>query len=356
MNARRNYVRIINLERGTPRVNDALSTFRDTLSTSGAGKQAHRMTAPEVRTTVLAYHRIQDLLTEPLPSTTRERFQGFLEETEKVCHDVSATSIPSRWARAMVGPVLAAGLGATIYMREDVASPSAALRSFGLSGDRALSNQAAWNILQPYRGESVLSEKSLAAIRRVTGMKMQRLAADPGPVDVLLELTRMRAGNFAAKMTHWLTEYFRTHADADTPYGNLYRSTLHELSDYNRQGEMAHMVDSVLDHTRYHRQDWEALVHGRMPQARLEMRAGFIVTKHFIADYWARWNPEVPERRRPPKETDSHLHSRCVEGPPHGCVAVAGLVQRTALIAGQPVLVRPRSGPAVVDAQKSLNI
>jgi hypothetical protein len=243
------------------------------------------MTAAEVRAAVRAYHRIQDVLDADVAG----HLETFLKWVEGACQAVTETSPTSRWARDMVGPVLAAGMGAAVFARE-VRSPMGMLRIFGVIGNYPLTSQAAWRLMAPYCWEPVLSVRSLDQIRVKSGLRFNKLPADPGPVDVLEELTRFHSGEFSRQMAKWLAEYFQRHAGVadDTLYADKYRSTIANLSVMNDRGEMAQFTSLI--HGPFTREEWGELIRGRLPQSRLELRAGYIVTKKFLVEYWERWN------------------------------------------------------------------
>jgi hypothetical protein len=52
---------------------------------------------------------------------------------------------------------------------------------------------------------------------------------------------------------------------------------------------MAQFTGPAQLHGHPSREEWEQLLHNRLPQARVEARAAFLVTKQFILDYWAQW-------------------------------------------------------------------
>ena len=242
------------------------------------------MNAAEVRAAVRAYHRIQDVLDADGATGYLGAFQSWVESA---CRDVTEAAPTSQWARGMVGPVLAAGMGATVYARE-VHSPMGMLRIFGVVGNYPITSQAAWKLMAPYCWEPVLSERSIDNIRRQSGLRLNKLPLDPSPVDALEELTRFHSGEFSRQMAKWLSEYFQEHCLDNTPYGEEYCSALHNLSVLNDRGEMAKFRSLV--HGQFTREEWGELIRGRLPQSRLELRAGYIVTKKFLVDYWERWN------------------------------------------------------------------
>ena len=243
------------------------------------------MNACEIRAAVRAYHRIQDVLDADVTG----HLSTFLKWVEGACGSVTSTSETSHWARDMVGPVLAAGMGAAVYARE-VHSPMGMLRIFGVTGNYPLTSQAAWKLMAPYCWEPVLSERSLDNIRRLSGLRLNKLSAEPSPVDALEELTRFHSGEFSRQMAKWLSEYFQEHAGVadDTPYADEYRSTIANLSAMNDRGELAQSTGMV--HGAFTRDEWAELIHGRLPPSRIELRAGYIVTKKFLVEYWERWN------------------------------------------------------------------
>lgn len=252
------------------------------------------MTAAEIRATVLAYYRVRNLLSQSLTREDRAVFEDFLERAEEACRAASQASAPTRWARAHVGPVLAAGIGAT-RMGEET-TPVSALRMFGLAGEHALTAQAAWKMIQPYVWEPAVSAEVVAEVRRKTGFRMAKLSATPAPVDVLEELTRPRGCPFAVQVSHWLAEYFREHASDDDLYAGAYRSTWASLTSRNEQREMAQLTGSI--HGHMERQDWLDLMHGKLPRFHVETRAAYIVVRRFITDYWAQWAERDELRER----------------------------------------------------------
>jgi hypothetical protein len=248
------------------------------------------MTAAEVRGTALVYHSIQEVLNQPLTEDAKTQCHGFLHWAEQECQVVTETSAPARWARSMVGPVLAAAVGAAAWMRDQVPSANIALRIFGLTGDRPLSSQAAWNLIQPCLGEPALNEQALFKIRRQTGLLL-KLPAEPNAVDVLEELTRPRSGVFPVQVSRWLADYFREHNGDDTCYAAHYRNALADLKTLNDRGDLVQMTGSHGVSGRLSKQDWEALIHRRLPLSRLETRAGYTVARQFVVEYWEKWNP-----------------------------------------------------------------
>jgi hypothetical protein len=256
------------------------------------GGQRGIMSAAQVRGTALAYYRLKDLLIQPLTTDTRNNFTGFLRWAEEACRVVTDSSIPARWACEAVGPVLGASVGAAAWMRGEVANPGAALRIFGLAGDRALSPQSAWALIQPYLHEPTLSEQSLTRIRQQAGVRL-KLSVAPTAVDVLVEMTRPRGGAFPVQVSHWLSDYFREHSGDDTHFAALYRTTLDDLSSINARGELAQFTGSASISGTPTAEEWESMIHGRVPKSRLEARAGFKVARQFILDYWELWNKKT---------------------------------------------------------------
>jgi hypothetical protein len=247
------------------------------------------MTAMEIRSAVSAYYRIRECLNHPQSPEYAARLGELLADIERDCEAATEVALAPRWAKATVGPVLAAGVGAATWMRGALDNAGAALRVFGLTGERALSPASAWGLVRPFCLEPVLSEQSLAAIHRRTGMRL-RLPTNPSPLDALDALTKPRNGEFAVKAAHWLAEYFRDHAGADTPFATLYRESLANLEATNATGEMAMMAGPNGLNDRPTREEWESIIHGRVPHARLEVRAGYIVATRFVKEYWERWN------------------------------------------------------------------
>jgi hypothetical protein len=253
------------------------------------------MNACEVRAVVRAYYHIQNLL----DADTQGHLGAFLQWAESACWEATEASGPSRWARDIVGPVLAAGLGAASYARE-VTNPGGMLRIFGLIGDHALPSLSAWGIMQPYCLNHVVCEEALANIRRQTGLRLNKLPADPSPLDLLEELTRPRSSELCTQVAHWIAEYFRDHALDDTLYSETYRSSLAGLDGLNERGEMAQLVGlpSIM-HGKFTRKEWAEIICGRVPRARVEMRAGYLTTRKFLIEYWERWNTHKSETAFP---------------------------------------------------------
>lgn len=244
-----------------------------------------RMTAAEIRGATLAYHQIRDLLKQPLTTDARAHLADFLLSIEDQCQAITSASAPARWARKIVGPVLAAAVGASTWMRDDVPTVVAALRIFGLHGDTPLSNEAAWSLMRTHLSDTVLSEQTVTQVAFSTGLLL-KLPASPTPAQVLEELTRTRSGGFPSQVSRWLADYFRDHAEEDNPFSDVYRTTLAELSASGVSGE----VITHVGHERLTSEDWECLIHSRLPQSRLELRAGYAAARRFIAEYWEKWN------------------------------------------------------------------
>jgi hypothetical protein len=139
-----------------------------------------------------------------------------------------------------------------------------------------------------------VSEQALADIRRQAGLPL-KLSADPTPVDVLYELTRPRSGGFPSQLAFWLAEYFRDHAAADNQYAKIYRDSLDSLTASSGDGAMAQIAGPQLLSGKLSKQDWESLIHGRVPLARLELRAGYAAARKFLADYWDRCTAKKTE-------------------------------------------------------------
>ena len=253
------------------------------------------MNAALVRGYVVCYHRVRSLLRQPLDPDVVADFEDFLSDVQGICRDITESCPPSQWARDQVGPVMAAGLGAATNYRNEVPNPTAALRVFGLSGNHALSGHAAWKMVLPYRWESIVPTQAIDDMRRMSGLRL-RLPHDPSPVDLLEELTRPRGGSFSLQLGHWLVDYFRDHAGANTHYAETYQEKLGDLIEANAKGDLSNSICANAIHGRPSRADWEALVIGRLPQSWLELRAGYATARHFMEDYWAKW------QERPAKE------------------------------------------------------
>ncbi len=246
------------------------------------------ISAAEVRGLTLAHYQITALLKQPLPADAKAILQDLLVRIEEDCFVVSDNSSPSRWARSIVGSVLAAALGAATYMRDDTPTRISALRIFGLAGDRALSGQAAWKLMQPYVLVPTISDHEVLAIRRLSGLRL-KLPEFPSTVDVLEELTRPRGGGFPLQITAWLIDFFRTHASDDTVYARQYQTALADMINFHKYCD-TEQVNTRHIHGRPSRADWEALVAGRTPLSWLEERAATTVTRQFIGDYWDHWH------------------------------------------------------------------
>ena len=66
---------------------------------------------------------------------------------------------------------------------------------------------------------------------------------------------------------------------------------LEDLEVANQRGELVHLVDPAAAVPHHSREEWQELLAWRVPQARLELRAGYLVTRQFLVDYWEQWNP-----------------------------------------------------------------
>jgi hypothetical protein len=250
------------------------------------------MTSLEVRAVVTAYYRVQSLDAPPGLG-----FSKIVDALFEYCDVASDRTTFGRWATEFVGPVLAAGMGASTDMRT-INSPSDLLRCFGLTGDRPLSPKEAWRIVRPYSHEPVLSETSLISISSHANMTFRKLPPNPGPVDVLVELTRHRSAPFLAQLARWIAEKFRQ--PGDNQYTKLYAKTLKDLQVQNIVGELGLIAHHALGTGRkFSREDWESIVHGRVPAFRLEERASYAAAKAFILDYYAHC------REKDPKSTNS---------------------------------------------------
>jgi hypothetical protein len=247
------------------------------------------MTASEIRATTLCYFRIRGLLDQPLPDPVRDMFNDFLQSTAATCHAITENSGPSRWARGIVGPVLAAAMSAAIWMREDVHSQVGALRIFGIAGERQMSTQKAWQLVRPYLSETVLSDSAIEEICQQVSMRLN-LPRDPTPIDLLEELTRRRSGHFPIEVSHWLNEHFREHPDSQDAYARVYRRTLDDMTVLNARGGMEKSIAAHWHSGVPSRQDWEEIVCGRMPLRWVEQRAANAAVRQFIVDYYDHWN------------------------------------------------------------------
>ena len=251
------------------------------------------LSAPEVRGITLLYHEILRLLLQPLPAATRITLEEFCVEIVETCRETTNNSEAARWARSIVGPVLAAAIGSVTYMRENARNPTQALRIFGLTGNHALSDICAWALVEPYIEYAVVPPEAIDKIGAAAELRL-KLPSDPSPTDVLVELTRQRRTRFGSQVAHWLVEYFRTHKDEDGPYAGYYRDDLVNLRILNEHGDLANISKVTLIRGPVEREDWEALVRGRLSDARLEIRAATSVTRKFIVEYWHRW--QLPEK------------------------------------------------------------
>jgi len=244
------------------------------------------MTAPEVRAVAIFYFRTRETLSrleQPLQPELLTPLTDLLHSIEQSCATLTEGSAPAKWAKEMVGPVLAAAVGAAAWMRRDVPSALAAQRIFGLAGSQALSSNAAWKLVRPYLHEPLLSERTLADLAVKTGLELK--PKDNSPVEVIIELTRPRSAGFATDVGRWIKEYFRENGDAITPYGVLYRRVVEEMATQNEQ---TYSATSTV-HGEVTREDWQVLVNGKVPRKWVEHRAAYSVTRQFIADYWDKW-------------------------------------------------------------------
>jgi hypothetical protein len=245
------------------------------------------MNPPEIRAMISAYYRIREL-PDPLPNFANKAFAGFLLATEEACLDISDRSPQSRWARVHIGSVLSAALGAAAWM-QDAATGVAALRMFCLAGSRALPPVDAWDLMRDYGllDKPTLSKEDVQTIASESGLRL-KLGPDPSPGDVLVELTRSRAGEFSSQVGHWIAAYFRNHATEDGAFLGSYRSTLRGLVEANERGEL--LRHAGLEHTGHlSREEWAALISGKIPLARLESRASYEATRQFLVAYWKQW-------------------------------------------------------------------
>ena len=254
------------------------------------------LTAAEVRASALAYHQLEILLKHPLTPESRAAFEHLKTHIEGLCEEVSGTCSPSRWARDCVGPVLAAALGAATYMREDIRTPTGALRVFGLSGSHTPTNAEAWRLAKAYLQCPVVPPTAIAELSAKMGVRLH-LNANPSPAELLTELSRPRASHFAMQVSQWLIAWFRLHSADDTNWGRIYRE---ELVDLQRMNARRGFADGIkLPMIRLEKGDWEELIAGRLPERMLEYRAALVVTRRFLVEYWHQWQPEArhaPER------------------------------------------------------------
>ena len=241
------------------------------------------MTSLEVRAIVSTYYRLA--AAAECPGELSLWLEDLQADLRGWCENLSSYTSAGRWASEIVGPVLAAGMGASTDMRT-IASPSDLLRCFGLTGDRPLSPKEAWRIVRTYIHEPILHPNSLRAIENVSNMVFRKLPPNPGPVDVLVELTRHRSAPFLAQLARWIAEKFRE--PADNQYTKLYAKTLKDLQVQNIVGEYGAIAHHALGASRrFSREDWECILAGRVPALRLEERASYVASKQFILDYYA---------------------------------------------------------------------
>lgn len=247
------------------------------------------MTAAQVRSIVLVYSQIQRCIDWENNSDARLRMEEFCGWAETSCRAVTGNaSSAARWATGIIGPVLAAGMGAVTDLRK-VDTASGALRIFGLTGTPGLSNQVAWELVKPYRFEAAVPESAVADMRKATGLMLSKLSRAPRPADVLVELTRHHSSEFGSQMTHLLIDYFRRNALADNEFAKLYRDSLENLFSVNESREALQDGTLILPRARMVAAEWEEVLSGRAPQKKLEERAGVMATKHFVVSYWERW-------------------------------------------------------------------
>jgi hypothetical protein len=212
---------------------------------------------------------------------------------ERCCQGTDRTAT-GRWARKSVGPVLAAALGAAVWRHDEVDNPGVALRIFGVVGDHVLSPAEAWAVMLPYLTMQTLDEATLEGIRSHAGLQLLKLPDAPTPTDVLLALTQRRSRDFPEEVAYWLSEYFREHANDDTPYGATYRAALAECQAANLRGELHHLAAPSQLGDCPSREDWDDLIAGRISARSLEQRAGYVVTKQFLLEYVLSARADLP--------------------------------------------------------------
>lgn len=245
----------------------------------------------EVRAVVTAYQRATALLpSTQYPSGIQDDLNSFLCRCTDFCQEISGHSDPGRWARTIIGPVLAAGMGATVDLRE-TRGAMGVLRAFGLAGERRLFDHEAWLTVRPYAHEQVLSAETIADVTRRTGLRLTRLPPNPGPADLLEELTRPRCLSFVLQMTRWLGEHFRPRGGCGCHdhFSQAYHQRRVELGRMNEALELAPITGArVLTGHRMTRSDWVHMLAGRVPDHRLDESASLSVTKEFLLEYWQR--------------------------------------------------------------------
>lgn len=246
------------------------------------------MTSPEVRSVVTAVYRIHDLLEASYPPSVRRPLELLADDLIDWCRCALQKNQAGLWALPYIGPVLAAGMGATTSMH-NIPAETDLLRVFGFAGERSLLPKEAWRHVQPFAHEPVLSPEIIARISIVANIRFRKLPPYPSPVDALVEMTRERSAPFMVQMSRWLANYFRTEGHDNSPYVELYHKTLNELQTMNRLGEMALTVPHCMGTSRqFSREDWMDVLRDRVPQFRLEEKAGFRAAKQFLLDYYAR--------------------------------------------------------------------
>jgi hypothetical protein len=243
-----------------------------------------RLNTSEVRGAVITYHSIRDLLDhQALDKTTRQHLSQAMNHIESACWQVTNHSDPARWARKIVGPVLSAALGASGWMGGRIPSALSALQMFGLEGPKPLSAQQAWDLLKPYAKQQTIPHHVIEKIQKESGLKF-KLAENPSPADVLLELTRSRSGDFAVRVGRWIADHFRANANADNIYAEAYRTALAQLHTANQNGELEHSSTLSLSH--------------RLDREAIEKRASYTAVVKFIVDYWERWQRVIAQKQK----------------------------------------------------------
>ncbi len=251
------------------------------------------LSAAKVRGLAFCYYRVRELSNQPLPDEVKEHFCDFLASTHEALYEVTENVQASRWARAIVGSVLAAAMGAAVYLRAQHCTTHATLRFYGLTGSHGMTSQTAWKLVQPYVWEPVLTAGAVADITRQSGLVLH-LPKDPSAVDVLVELTRPRGAGFPGQVGHWLVEFFRENHDEQNRYAEIYRNNLVAIQDLNERGEL--MARSNGLRGPMEREDWEQVIKGRLPRPWVEVRAGYAAARAFVEDYWKQWNPRRAEK------------------------------------------------------------
>lgn len=239
---------------------------------------------PEVRAIVRSYMKLRELQeSNAFPASYASQIEKYCAMVEEDMRSVTSTSANSRWARDIVGPVLAAGMGAVTAMRDQVKTATAALRIFGLAGTHPMSNAAAWRMMAQYG--KWISPKEAEEIQKQTGIKL-----DPRNLSlpaVLQDLTRVRSIDFGLQMAYWLGCYFARGVPKDNEYTDYFRGVIGDLVTTNERGQME-ISPEVFGTRPFLAAEWEEVMQGRLPFQRLEVRASLLTTRKFVVDYWER--------------------------------------------------------------------